>query len=176
MHLTRGEVNAVTNFSFLTQESNLAIGKRPPLEYFQEIIDAQHEEALRSQWIPMDKSLWTMDRYPEFLAARRELLAEAANLFLENLIKGSVTDSKPQPRGQVMAETDEDPREQEVTKMLELFAAHAVVLPQRDVEIYDPSGHLIAVAEAYWPDGLQPGRGEPTMLELDHERSYIERL
>jgi len=173
---TRGEVNAVANFAFLTQESNLAIGKRPPLEYFQEIIDAQHEEALRSQWIPLDKGLWTMDRYPEFLAARRELLAEAANSFLENLIKGSVTDSKPQPRGQVMAETDEDPREQEVTKMLELLAAHAVVLPQRDVEIYDPSGHLIAVAEAYWPDGLQPGRGEPTMLELDHERSDIERL
>ncbi len=173
---TRGEVNAVANFAFLTQESNLAIGKRPPLEYFQEIIDSQHEPALRSQWIPMDKSLWRMDRYPEFLSARRELLAEAANSFLENLTKGAVIDSKPQPRGTVTAEVEEDPREQEVTRMLELLANHAVVSPQRDVEIYDPDGHLIAVAEAFWPNGLQPGRGEATMLELDHERTDIERL
>lgn len=173
---TRGEVNAVANFAFLTQESNLTIGKRPPLEYFQEIIDAQHGAALRSQWIPMDKALWTMDRYPDFLSARRDLLAEAANGFLDNLIHGAISESEPHPRSTFMVEAEEDPREQEVTQVLQALATHAVVSPQRDVEIYDPDGHLIGVAEAYWPEGLQPGRGEPTILELDHEHSDIERL
>ena len=33
------------------------------------------------RWIPDDPALWQVERYPDFLAARRELLASAANAF-----------------------------------------------------------------------------------------------
>jgi hypothetical protein len=34
----------------------------------------------------MDSNLWRIERYRDFLAARRELLAQAANAFLESLL------------------------------------------------------------------------------------------
>ena len=60
--------------------------------------------------------------------------------------------------------------------MIEL-AEHAVVTPLRDWQVDDPNtGARLAVAEAYWPEGLQPGRGEPVVLELDPDDSDIERM
>ena len=47
----RSQVNAVANFCFLTQDTNLAIGKRQPEDYFAEV-EAKHPGALASQWIP----------------------------------------------------------------------------------------------------------------------------
>src|SRR6266508_6566513 len=75
---TRGQVNAVANFCFLTQETNLAIGKRAPEAYLAEV-EARHPGALASQWIPRDPDLWKPARSLDFLAARRQLLADAAN-------------------------------------------------------------------------------------------------
>ncbi len=44
-------------------------------------------------------------------------------------------------------------------------------------QVDDPqTGSRLAVAEAFWPDGLQPGRGEPVVLELDPDDSDIERM
>ena len=35
-------------------------------------------------------------------------------------------------------------------------------------EIFHPdTQELLTIAEAYWPEGLQPGMGEPVLLELD---------
>ena len=42
--------------------------------------------ALESHWIPMNRDLWRVERYRDFLAARRELLAKAANAILDNLV------------------------------------------------------------------------------------------
>ncbi|MEH1128390.1 hypothetical protein, partial [Micromonospora sp. CPCC 206061] len=71
----RAEVNAVANFCFLTQQTNLSIGKRAPEDYFADVQE-KHPGALESQWIPMDHELWKVDNYLDFLAARRELLAK----------------------------------------------------------------------------------------------------
>ena len=173
---TRSEVNAVANFAFLTQESNLIISKRPPMDYFHEVLNTGHAKALESQWIPMDQSLWTMDKYPQFLNARRELLAEAANSFLADLISGAAAATADLPRAHSVLEEDEDPRDAAITMAVKELAGYAVVSPQRDAEIYDTTGELLAVAEAYWPDGMRPGQGEPTILELDRETTDIERL
>jgi hypothetical protein len=35
---------------------------------------------------------------------------------------------------------------------------------------------VLAIAEACWPEGLQPGQDSPVVLELDPEESDIERL
>ena len=49
--------------------------------------------------------------------------------------------------------------------------------PETDAEIAEPeSGRLLAVAEALWPDGLQPGLGDPVLLELDAAASDTSRL
>ena len=60
-------------------------------------------EVLRSQWIPDDPKLWQVENYPQFLAARRELLAAAANDFLDQLLAGT----RPWHRLEAMAVSPE---------------------------------------------------------------------
>src|SRR5262249_27639103 len=71
-------INELGNRAFLTQKANRKISSTQPAEYLPEVEDNQ-PGALRAQCVPMDRSLWTADRYPEFLAARRQLLAHAMN-------------------------------------------------------------------------------------------------
>ena len=85
---SRGEVNAIANFCFLTQGTNLDISDRFPEKYMPEIA-AKHPGALESQWIPMDPELWRIENYLAFLAERRRLLAEASNTFLGELSYGT---------------------------------------------------------------------------------------
>jgi hypothetical protein len=53
----RAEVNALANFCFLTKNTNLVIGARPPEEYFPRVEKA-HAGVLASQWIPGDPDLF----------------------------------------------------------------------------------------------------------------------
>lgn len=49
--------------------------------------------------------------------------------------------------------------------------------PQLNVVVEDPDdGRPLAVAEAYWPEGLQPGQDDPVVLELDQDESDITGL
>ena len=84
------EINAVANFTFLTKATNLKISAREPEEYFAEY-EAKHPGALASHWLPMDRELWKIENYRDFLAARRELLASAANDFLGQLKYGTIS-------------------------------------------------------------------------------------
>lgn len=43
----------------------------------------------------MDRALWKVENYRDFLAARRELLAKAANEFLDSLLPGSAAATAP---------------------------------------------------------------------------------
>ena len=89
----RPSVNALANFTFLTQDTNLQISDRLPEVYLPEIAE-RYPGALESHWIPMDPALWTLDRYPDFLVSRRDLLAQAANDFLESLAEGMVPETE----------------------------------------------------------------------------------
>jgi hypothetical protein len=175
----RSQVNAVANFCFLTQDTNLAIGKRKPEDYFCEVEDKQ-PGALASQWIPQDPELWRIDRYPDFLAARRELLANAANTFLDQLRSGSASGyGHPYERRAVIVEEIEDPDSR--TDQVMAFVAELVELgcaePAVDCEVPDPAtGDVLTIAEACWPEGLQPGQGDPVILELDPAEADLPRL
>ncbi len=79
----KGETNEIANMAFIGGTTNRKIGKRPPSEYLVELVDQHGEEFLRQHAIPTDRSLWTIDRYRDFLAARRELLVQAVNELLE---------------------------------------------------------------------------------------------
>ena len=70
----RPEVNALANFCFQTKDTNLEISDRLPEEYFPKF-ETRHPGGLASQWIPMDPALWKMERFRDFLEARKELLA-----------------------------------------------------------------------------------------------------
>ena len=178
-HYHRSQVNAVANFCFLTQQTNLAIGKRPPEDYFAEA-EAKHPGVLASQWIPQDPALWRIDRYLDFLAARRELLAAAANAFLAELRAGtSAGTSAALERVHVVLDVpaDRDAATDEVAALVAELSELGCADPAIDCEIADPAtGHVLAIAEACWPEGLQPGQGNPVVLELDPEEANLARL
>ena len=55
------DVNSIANFCFLTQDTNLDIGAKEPAHYFLEI-EEDWPSALASQWVPMDRTLWKVER------------------------------------------------------------------------------------------------------------------
>ncbi|MFC5828470.1 GmrSD restriction endonuclease domain-containing protein [Nonomuraea insulae] len=172
----RAHVNAIANFCFLTQDTNLQIGKRSPEDYFAEA-EARHPGVLASQWIPTDPDLWRAERYMDFLAARRQLLADAAQSFLTELRDGAtaVAAIELQPVG--VSGPQDDVRTVQIKGMVEELQRLGYAEPALDSEIADPAtGRALAVAEAFWADGLQPGQGKPVLLELDPESSDIARL
>jgi hypothetical protein len=175
----RSQVNAVANFCFLTQDTNLAIGKRRPEDYFEEA-ESRNPGVLASQWIPQDPALWRIDRYPDFLAARRELLADAANTFLGGLRSGvspGAGEMLERVKIVVDASDDQDSRADEVVALIAKLTELGCAEPAVDSEIADPAtGRVLAIAEACWPEGLQPGQGSPVVLELDPEESDLARL
>jgi len=175
----RSQVNAVANFCFLTQETNLAIGKRKPEDYFADV-ERKHPGALASQWIPSDPELWRIDRYPDFLGARRELLAKAANTFLDQLRSGRAPDhEQPRERRAIVVEEVEelDSRRDQVLALIAELVELGCADPAADCEVSDPAtGEVLAIAEACWPEGLQPGQGDPVILELDPAEADLPRL
>lgn len=174
----RALVNAIANFCFLTQQTNLVVGMREPADYFAEI-QARHPGALESQWIPTDPELWRVENYERFLAARRELLARAAQSFLTELRLGGVVVKLAQlePLGAATAVEVDDARAAQVEHLIEEVLHMGLAEPILDSEIADPdNGRVLAMAEAFWPDGLQPGQGAPIVLELDPEATDLPRL
>ena len=175
----RSQVNAVANFCFLTQETNLKIGKRKPEDYFNEV-EARQPGALASQWIPQDRSLWRIDRYSDFLAARRTLLADAANAFLGQLRAGSMpAPAPPVERRAIVIQgvEDLDARTEQVMALIAELTELGCADPAVDCEVPDPAtGEVLAIAEACWPEGLQPGQGDPVLLELDPQEADLPRL
>ena len=175
----KGQVNAVANFCFLGRETSLVIGKREPEEFFG-AVEAMHPGALASQWIPQDAALWRIDRFQDFLAARRELLAGAANSFLGQLRSGSMA-----PAGRALARltvvtegtADVHSRHDQVMALVDELVELGCADPAVDCEVSDPAtGEVLAIAEACWPEGLRPGQGDPVMLELDPADADLGRL
>lgn len=173
---TRGQVNAIANFCFLTTETNLWVGAREPEEYFEEV-EAHYPGALASQWIPMNRSLWKVSAYLDFLQARRELLAEAANGFLDELLRGAEEAPAEAPAPAIVTEMEADDEQLQIDRVAAWAVEQGLSEPERDVEIADPeTGSALAVAELAWPNGLQEGLGEPVVLDLEMTHEVEARL
>jgi hypothetical protein len=84
-HLHRKIVNEIANRAFLTAETNLELSNRPPEQYLPQV-EERYPGALVKQFIPMDPDLWKVERYADFLEARRQLIAQRINDFMEGLI------------------------------------------------------------------------------------------
>lgn len=84
-HLHRKIVNEIANRAFLTAETNMEISNKPPEEYLPEV-EANYPGSLLRQFIPMHPELWKLERYADFLEARRTLIATKYNEYLRSLI------------------------------------------------------------------------------------------
>jgi hypothetical protein len=180
----QGEINALANFCFLTQTANLEISDRDPAEYFA-AVEAAYPGALASQWVPMDRDLWQIDRFREFLAARRELLAQAANGFLDSLITGSASSepvSEPAlERAQALVLTIPGGADGEELEQIRACNdwVEAQGLP-RGEELYElshpESGAPLAVIDLAWPRGVQEGLSQPIALLLNEGEEVEEAV
>lgn len=77
------QVNTFANYTIINKDTNLDISSEEPAVYVKKL--GLKKKDLHDQCIPLDKSLWTVNRYGNFLVARRKLLAKNANSFLRNL-------------------------------------------------------------------------------------------
>jgi uncharacterized protein YaaQ len=84
-HLHRVIINEIANRAFLTAETNQGLADQSPEVYLPQV-EAAYPGALAKQFIPMDPTLWTIERFPDFLEARRSLIAQKINGFMDALI------------------------------------------------------------------------------------------
>lgn len=78
------EVNEIANLAFIGGKTNRHILNKEPIVYLEkEVLAKRGEDALTSQLVPLDKKLWEMDKYRDFLAYRREAIAKAINDFMK---------------------------------------------------------------------------------------------
>ena len=177
---SRREVNSLANFTFLTAATNQEVSNQDPARYLPKYM-AKHTGAVESHWMPVDPSLWSIERYREFLTARRELLAAATNRMLDQFRDGSIESTeipsiadldKRQLPGGVESE-DEERELQQCNAWVERLG-----LPAGEFmyELADSeSGEALAVIDLAWPDGLQAGLSVPVALLID-EDAEIEQI
>ena len=173
---SKSEANALGNFTFLTAETNKEISDADPSSYLPRYIEKM-PGAVESHWIPMDPELWKIENYANFLAARRELLANAANKFFEEL-RGGLRAAEPEtesmlPPSSALAATDEEARV--------IAAVNAWIesqgLPRGELAlelVNEVTGEIDAVLDLAWPDGIQVGLSPPVALLLNEDASVEE--
>lgn len=76
----------ITNRAILTQLANRGKSAKQAKDYLKSVKE-KYPQALKLQCIPEDESLWELDRFEDFLIARRKLLSEEMNKFLEGITK-----------------------------------------------------------------------------------------
>lgn len=168
----RADVNALGNFCFLTKDTNLDISDRLPEEYFPQI-EARHPGALASQWIPTDPALWKIERYLDFLEARKALLAAEANRRFEDLLHGDtrwlgttapVAEAEAQAAGGITSEVEEA----ELEALNDWVDGQGLPRGLLGFDYADPvTGAQKALFDLAWPDGLQPGLSAPIAVLLN---------
>ncbi|MBK3528315.1 GmrSD restriction endonuclease domain-containing protein [Streptomyces rubiginosohelvolus] len=151
------EWNSLANLAFVTGQTNKMISSGLPVDYMAGIAP----ERLAEQWIPGDPELRSLDRFPDFLAARRSLLANVLN----ELLGLPSYDAQVIPRDidelpgdeQLIVEGPTAPTlvgaEAQELRTKRGVEIHAVYEGQRVDAYYDPLSRVVSI-----PSG--PGRGE----------------
>ena len=177
-NFARAEVNALANYCFLTKDTNLSISDRRPEEYFPQI-EADHPGALQSQWIPQDPALWRVENYRDFLEARKELLAEAANACLASLLHGdsSLLDGSRPARitdrvllGGIASEDETC----ELEALNDWVSDQGFARGDMAFDLVDPqTGDQRAILDLAWPQGVQAELSEPVAVLLSESAELI---
>ena len=167
----RPEVNALANFCFLTKDTNLNISDRLPEEYFPEVEKA-HPGALASQWIPTDPKLWKIEKFREFLEARKVLLAAELNRRMEELLHGDTRWlASPAVAPTIVAVVGGISSEEEEEQLEALNAWMEERGLPRGVLAYDfanaATGEQKAVFDLAWSNGIQEELSQPVAVLLN---------
>ena len=173
----RSEANAIANFCFLTKDTNLNISDRLPEQYFPKI-ESRHPGALASQWIPMDRNLWKIENYREFLEARKWLLAEEMNRRLAELLHGDANwldgpVAEMPSLVTVMGDIGVEDEEEELEALNAWVREQGLPYGEITYEFADPdTGEQKAVFDLAWPSGIQSGLTQPVAVLLN-ERAEV---
>lgn len=77
---SKTEINDLANLAFISSRANRKISDRSPQKYFPEIGDEQ----LAAHLVPLAEGIRTAEAFPEFVRARRTLLADAMTELLDS--------------------------------------------------------------------------------------------
>ena len=175
----RPEVNALANFCFLTKDTNLDISDTLPELYFP-AVEKAHPGALASQWIPMDPELWRVERFRDFLEARKMLLAAELNQRMEELLHGDTRwlERAAAPAVASSATVVGGINSEEEEAELEALSGwmESLGLPRGTLahDFADPqTGEQQAVFDLAWPNGIQEELSQPVVVLLNEEPSTI---
>lgn len=170
--VNKRDVNAIANFTFLTQETNLLVLDRDPAEYIPEF-EKKHPGVIATHWIPNDPELWKVKNYTRFLDERQRLLAAAANDFLEKLLAGNVPEWKSE--GSILDRAadvapgyiEDEEEEQALQECNRWMSDQGLPEGEYRYELKAPgTGASLAVLDLAWPAGLQEGLSQPVALIL----------
>jgi len=174
----RAEVNTLANFCFLTKDTNLSISDRLPEAYFPEI-EAAHPGSLASQWIPTDPSLWSVERFGDFVEARKSVLAEEVNRVMAELLHGEIEWlGGPAVAAPAAATASGGVLDEEEERLLAELNDWVVGkgLP-RGVVGFDladaETGEQRAALDLAWPVGLQQELSHPVAVLLDEPAEVL---
>lgn len=78
------EMDDISNLCFISGKTNRQISDKAPSKYFPDLIEKNGKDPFKKQCIPLDEQLLPIDSYKNFLTARRKLIAEKLNSFLNN--------------------------------------------------------------------------------------------
>ena len=128
----------------------------------------------------MDCHLWKVENYRDFLDARRALLAQAANNFLDQLLHGTIPESqlsesflerRPALMPASIASDEEEAALQEAMKWME---ENNLPRGEYGYELVDADNELLATLDLAWPYGIQIGRGAAVALLVDEDADTLE--
>jgi hypothetical protein len=94
LHYRAEQRDQIANCMLLTADENGFTGKcdKPPAEWFSPSrfnSPEEHDQYLRLHLIPDDPSLWALDRYDEFIEARKALIVDKFSYMIQS-VKGEV--------------------------------------------------------------------------------------
>lgn len=177
----KSEVNALANFCFLTKTTNLYISNQLPEVYFAEI-ETNHPGVLASQWIPMDRNLWKIENFLDFLEARKELLAAEVNRQMEALLHGdtrwlggraALAPVLPVPI--VVGGIASEEEEAELENLNEWMEAQELSRGIIAYEFVDPeTGEQKAIFDLAWPNGVQEELSQPVVVLLNEPTETVD--
>ena len=172
------EVNALANFCFLTKDTNLAISNRLPEDYFPEV-EAKHPGALASQWIPTDPALWRIERYRDFIEARKSMLADELNKRMEELLHGDTAwlagpaAATPKPYD-IIGATSNHEEERELDELNQWVVDRKLPPGHRAYDfVNEETGEQAAIFDLAWPNGIQEELSPPVVVLLNEEPATI---
>jgi len=113
-------VNEIANRVFITPGSNKKISDTPPSEYLPEIRE-RNPSALSRQFIPENEDLWQLKHYEEFLKRRRELLAEAINEYIDELVDDGTSGGGERTIHDLLAQGENERLEYKETMLWDVY-------------------------------------------------------